>query len=139
MRAAAVLLVLVGAALFAAPVPKVKKQPTLEEKLLGKWRLVANRGVKVPNSTFHMVFLKDGKLEFHYAQPGGVPQNVSTGTVVYGEPTAESKFGSIDWAVGQGGQVRAELDHFTELTDDEFELVDPAGITQRYERVKEQK
>lgn len=139
MRTAAILLVLFGTTTFAAPVPKVKKAPTLEEKLLGKWRLVATRGVRAPNSTFHIVFMKDGKLEFRYEQPGGAPQGVSTGTYTLGEPTDENKFGTFEWTVGQGAQVRAEHDRFTDLTDDEFEVVDPAGITQRYERVKEEK
>jgi len=136
MRTAVVLLVLCGAAL-SAPVPKLKKPPATEEKLLGKWRLVANRGMVVPNSTFHMVFLKGGELEFRYEQPGvAAPQSVSTGTYTLGEPDTESKYGTFEWAVSQGGRVRTEKDRITELSDDVLEIIDPNGIVQRYERVK---
>src|SRR4051812_49579162 len=116
MRTAVVLLVLLGGTALAAPVPKLKKPPALEEKLLGKWRLVANRGVPIPNSTFHMVFLKGGELEFRYERPGGAAQQVSTGTYTLGEPDDESKYGTFEWAVPQGGQVRTEKDRITELS-----------------------
>lgn len=134
-----VVLFMLGGAVLAAPVPKLKKPPTLEEKLLGKWRLVASRGMPVPNSTFHLVFLKGGELEFRYEQPGAAPTQVFTGIYTLGEPDDESKYGTFEWTVPQHGLVRTEKDRITELSDDTFEIIDPNGVVQRYERVKEEK
>lgn len=138
MRTAAVVLLVLCGAVLAAPVPKVKKPPTLEEQLLGKWRLVANRGMVVPNSTFHMVFLKGGELEFRYEGRGVGAQPVSAGTYTLGEPDDENKYGTFEWTVTQNGLARAEKDRITELSDDALEIIDPNGIVQRYERVKEE-
>lgn len=138
MRAVLMLLVL-GGAVLAAPVPKLKKPPTLEEKLLGKWRLVVNRGMAVPNPTFHIAFQKGGELEFRYEQPGAAPTQVFTGTCTLGEPDDESKYGTFEWTVTQNGLRRTEKDRITELSDDTFEIIDPNGVVQRYERVKEEK
>lgn len=129
-------LLLFAVPVFAAPVPKAKA-PTLEEKLVGKWHLVAQRGKPVQNSTFHIVFLKGGELEFRYEGKG--PASVSKGTYKLGEPTDENKLGTFDWKIDQNGAERGELSRITELTDDVLEFKDPEGLVERFERVKEEK
>lgn len=136
MRHSVAVLLLFAVPLFAAPVPKAKG-PTLEEKVRGKWHLVAQRGKPVPNSTFHIVFMKDGELEFRYEGKGTA--TVSKGTYKVGDPTDENKLGTIDWKVNQGGAERGELSRITELTDDVLEFKDPDGQVERFERVKEEK
>lgn len=137
MRLPAVMVLLLAAPLVAAPVPKVKAK-TLEEKLLGKWKLVAAKGQPTPNSTFHVVYLKDGELEFRYESPKAVG-TVYKGKYKVGEPTDENKLGTIDWTIKQGTTERGEVSRITELTDDVLEFKDPEGLVERFERVKEDK
>lgn len=139
MRTLVAVLVLLTPPLLAAPVPKAKKPPTLEEQLLGKWRMVASRGRAIPNSTFHIVYLKDGELQFVYETPGGGPGTVYTGTYTAGAPDADNKLGTIDWKINQGGAERGELSRITELTEDILEFKDPEGVVERFQRVKEKK
>ena len=136
MRALVATLLILTPSLVAAPVPKAKA-PTLEQKLLGKWKMVASRGQPVPNSTFHFVCLKDGELEFRYEGKGKA--TVYKGTYKVGEPTDENKLGTIDWKINQNGSERGETSRITELTDDVLEFKDPEGVVERFERVKEEK
>jgi uncharacterized protein (TIGR03066 family) len=137
MRSTAVLLLVIATPLLAAPVPKAKA-PTLEDKLLGKWKLVSSQGKAVPNSTFHVAYLKDGVLEFRY-EAGKAKPTVYKGKYKLGEPTDENKLGTIDWTVKQGTTERGELSRITELSDDVLEFKDPEGLVERFERVKEEK
>ncbi len=140
MRATLVLLAAVGLAALsgaAAPVPKAKAK-TVEDKVLGKWKMVASRGEAVPTPYFHIVFKKDGELEFRREYAGREP-SVSPGKYKTAEPDAENKFGTIDWTVNEGGRERGELSRITELSDDILEFKDPDGVVERFERVKEEK
>jgi len=140
MRTLVAVLVLLTPPLLAAPVPKAKKQPTLEEQLIGKWRMVASRGQAVPNASFHIVYQKDGEMQFVYETPGGGPGTVYTGKYTAGAPDADNKLGTIDWKINQGnGFNRGELSRITELTEDILEFKDPEGVVERFERVKEKK
>jgi hypothetical protein len=121
----------------AAPVPKAKAK-TVEDKILGKWKLVASQGEAVPNSNFYVVYKKGGEMEFRREYAGAAP-SVSPGKYKTAEPTDEHKFGTIDWTVNEGGQERGELSRITELGDDVLEFKDPDGVVERFERVKEEK
>ena len=137
MRTLLAAIVLLTPPLLAAPVPKAKA-PALEQKLLGKWKMVASRGTPTPNSTFHIVYLKDGEMEFRTEFGNGKP-TVYKGSYKVGEPTDENKLGTIDWKIDQGGGERGELSRITELSDDILEFKDPSGLVERFERVKEEK
>lgn len=137
MRTVVAIILLLTPPLLAAPVPKAKA-PTLDQKLLGKWRMVASRGNPLPTSTFHIVYLKDGELEFRN-EFGDGKASVSKGTYKVGEPTDENKLGTIDWKINQGGAERGEVSRITELSDDILEFKDPEGVVERFERVKEEK
>jgi uncharacterized protein (TIGR03066 family) len=134
MRAVVATLLILTPALVAAPVPKAKA-PTLEQKLLGKWKMVASRGQAVPNSTFHFVMQKDGELEFRYEGRGN--GTVYKGSYKVGEATDENKLGTIEWRINQNGSERGETSRITELSDDILEFKDPEGVVERFERVKE--
>lgn len=122
----------------AAPVPKDKKAKSVEEKILGKWKLVASQGQAQPNSSFRVVYLKDGEMEFRHEYTGQAP-SVSKGKFKTAEPDDTNKFGTIDWTVKEGGGERGELSRITELSDDILEFKDPDGLVERFERVKEDK
>jgi hypothetical protein len=120
----------------AAPVPKEKKPRTVEEKILGKWKLVASQGEGVQASTFFVVYKKGGEMEFRREYPGA-PLSVSQGKFKTAEPDDENKLGTIDWTVKEGRRERGELSRITELSDDILEFKDPEGVVERFERVKE--
>ena len=140
MRAACVIVAVAFglSALPAAPVPKDAKKKTVADKIEGKWKLVASQGEATPNSTFHIVFKKDGELEFRREYPGQAA-DVSRGKYKAAEPSDEHKLGTIDWTVKESGAERGELSRITELTDDVLEFKDPEGLVERFERVKEEK
>lgn len=138
MRPAAAFLLLIAVPLLAAPVPKVKEK-TLEDKLLGKWKLVASQGKPNPNSNFHVAYLKDGELEFRYEYGEKEKAIVYKGNYKVGQPTNEDKLGTIDWTINQGATERGEVSRITELSDDVLEFKDPDGLVERFERVKEEK
>lgn len=121
----------------AAPVPKAKAK-TVEEKILGKWKLVASQGEPVKTPYFYVVYKKDGEMEFR-RELAGQPPLVSPGKYKTAEPTDEHKFGTIDWTVNEDGDERGELSRITELGDDVLEFKDPDGLVERFERVKEEK
>jgi uncharacterized protein (TIGR03066 family) len=138
MRLTCVVTAVLAACVFAAaaPVPKDKKKKTLEDKVLGKWKLIASQGEAVPTPYFYIVYKKDGEMEFRREYAGRAP-SVSKGKYKPGEPDDENKLGTIDWTVNEGGGERGELSRITELTDDVLEFKDPQGVVERFERVKE--
>jgi uncharacterized protein (TIGR03066 family) len=121
----------------AAPVPKAKAK-TVEEKVLGKWKMVTSQGEPVRTPYFYIVYKKGGEMEFRREYAGQEP-SVSPGKYKAAEPTDEHKFGTIDWTVNEGGAERGELSRITELTDDVLEFKDPDGLVERFERVKDEK
>lgn len=132
-----VLTAVFGLSALAAPVPKAKAK-TVEEKVLGKWKLVASQGEPVKTPYFYIVYKKDGELEFRREYAGREP-SVSPGKYKTAEPDAENKFGTIDWTVNEGGSERGELSRITELSDDILEFKDPDGLVERFERMKDEK
>jgi uncharacterized protein (TIGR03066 family) len=136
---ALVLMLAVGWALApAAPVPKAKAK-TLDEKVLGKWKLVASQGQPQPNSNFRIVYKKGGELEFHREQGAGREPVVFKGKYKTAEPTDENKLGTIEWTINEDGEERGEVSRITELEDDVLEFKDPQGLVERFERVKDEK
>ena len=120
----------------AAPVPKVKAK-SVEEKLIGKWKMVgSDNGV---SSNFYVVYKKGGEMEFRYEDNAGQARTVYQGKFKAGEPDDTYKLGSIDWTVKQGGGERGEVSKILEFTDDILEFVDPQGVKEKFERVKEEK
>jgi uncharacterized protein (TIGR03066 family) len=136
MRAVLPLLaVLVAAVAVAAPVPKAVKAKSIEDRIVGKWKMVGgDNGV---SSGFYVVYAKGGAMEFRYEDGGGTARTVYPGKFKTTEPDGENKLGTIDWAVTQGGRERGEVSRILELTEDTLEFVDPQGVKERFERVKE--
>lgn len=136
MRAVFTLMtLLVAAVAVAAPVPKAVKAKTVEDRIVGKWKMVGgDNGV---SSGFHVVYAKGGAMEFRYEDAGGNARTVYQGKFKTTEPDANNKLGTIDWTVVQGGRERGEVSRILELTDDTLEFVDPQGVKERFERVKE--
>lgn len=125
------------AVLLAAPVPKEKKAKTVEEKVVGRWKMTgSDNGV---SSNFYIVFGKGGELEFRYDYDTGRPSTVYPGKFKTTEPDDENKLGTIDWTVKQGAGERGEVSRILELTDDILEFVDPKGVKEKFERVREEK
>jgi uncharacterized protein (TIGR03066 family) len=135
MRTVFPLLAILAAAIApAAPVPKAAKAKTVEDRLVGKWKMVGgDNGV---SSGFCVVYAKGGEMEFRY-EGGGNARTVYPGKFKTTEPDDENKFGTIDWTVTQGGRERGEVSRILELSDDTLEFVDPQGVKERFERVKE--
>jgi uncharacterized protein (TIGR03066 family) len=128
---------LFAAGTLAAPVPKEKEaKKTTEQKLLGKWKLVdtSGDGGVDDTSSFYVVFKEKGELESVYetkGQPGKPTVYAGTYKVVDDE--------KIDFTVTELGQKRSEVLTITTLTDTEVSWVDADKVTEKFERVKEEK
>jgi hypothetical protein len=126
-----------GLPAMAAPVPKAVKSKSVEERLLGKWRMVSSdNGV---SNNFHVIYSKSGVMEFRYEDGNGRVRTTYPGKFKANEPTEDDKLGTIDWTVQQGGGERGERSRILELTDDALEFVDPQGVKEKFQRVKDEK
>lgn len=113
-----------------------KKEKTVEEKLIGKWKMVKANGEAVAFD-FFIVYKKGGEMEF--VRGTGDDAEVSKGKYKTAEPDKDNKLGTVDWTVNEGGNERGELSKINELTDDKLAFTDPQGIREDFERVKEKK
>jgi uncharacterized protein (TIGR03066 family) len=119
----------------AAPVPKEIKKKSFEDRLVGKWKMIASdNGV---SSNFFVVYKKGGEMELRYEDNSGRASTVYHGKFKAVEPDENYKLGSIDWTVKQGNRERGEVSKILELTDDILEFEDPEGVKEKFERVKE--
>lgn len=122
---------------FAAPVPKDKKK-TVEDRILGTWKLAKTDAGVVASYTFTITFKKGGEMAFTRTYSGDdIPPSTSPGKFKTTEPDEKYKFGSIDWTVKEGNRERGEVSKILELTDDVLEFEDPDGRKEKFERVKE--
>ena len=127
------------APVVAAPVPKEKKK-TVEDKIVGTWKLVKTENGTATGYTFTITFKAGGEMSFTRSYPGNdIPPRVSPGKFKAGEPNEMYKFGSIDWKVKEGNVERGEVSKILKLTDTEMEFEDPQGLKESFERVKEEK
>lgn len=123
----------------AAPVPKEKKK-TVEEKIVGTWKLVKTDNGPASGYAFTITFKAGGEMSFTRSYPGNdIPPRVSPGKFKAGEPDEKYKLGSIDWKVKEGNAERGEVSKILKLTDTEMEFEDPEGLKESFERVKEEK
>ncbi len=119
----------------AAPVPK--KKTTLEDKLVGTWRLVREKGEN-PGYTLYVEYKAGGVLEVRYEYAGDLlPKETYTGTYKAIEPDDANPLGSIDWTIDEPTGPRSEVAKVSTLTADELTEVDPKGKAERFERVKQ--
>jgi uncharacterized protein (TIGR03066 family) len=128
-----------GLAVTAAPVPKDDKKDdkkSLEDKLIGKWKMVKASGEAV-EFDFFIVYKKGGEMEFH--RGSGDEAEVSKGKFKTIDPDKDNKLGTIDWTVNEGGNERGEVSKINELTEDKLTFTDPEGVKEEFERVKEKK
>lgn len=124
---------------FAAPIPKEKKK-TVEEKIVGTWKLVKTDSGEVSGYTFTITFKKGGEMAFTRTYEGNdIPARTSPGKFKAGEPDDKYKLGSIDWTVKEGNSERGEVSKILKLTDEEMEFEDPDGLKESFVRVKEEK
>lgn len=124
-----------GLMAVAAPTPKADKK-TLEDQLVGKWKLVKTNDEAV-DLDFFIVYKKGGEMEFHRGQ--GENAQVSKGKYTAKDPDKEYKLGSIDWTVNESGESRGEVSKILILSEDKLKFEDPQGVTEEFERVKEKK
>lgn len=123
----------------AAPVPKEKKK-TVEEKIVGTWKLVKTDSGNVSGYTFTITFKKGGEMAFTRTYDGNdIPARTSPGKFKATEPDEKYKLGSIDWTVKEGSSERGEVSKILKLTDDEMEFEDPDGLKESFQRVKDEK
>jgi len=137
----AVFAVSLGALLMAADPPKEekkdeKKVKSLEDQLLGTWKLVKSDG-NDPEGPFQIVYKKGGVLEFHIGE--GDQTTIHKGKYKAIDPDKDNKLGTIDWTIDEGGSERGEVSKINELTADKLTFTDPQGIKEEFERVKEKK
>lgn len=129
-------LVCILGTVVAAPVPKPKAK-TLEQKLIGTWKLVPENGKNL-GYTLYLEYKAGGAMEIRYEFTGNqLPPDVYAGTYQAIDPDAENKLGSINWSVTEDGRTRSEVAKITQLTDDELTEVDPKGVVEVFVRVKE--
>jgi uncharacterized protein (TIGR03066 family) len=136
------LILMVASAMFgldamAAPVPKAVKAKTVEDRLIGKWKMISSDNGSSTN--FHVIYSKNGVMEFRYEDANGRISTSYPGKFKASEPDSENKIGTIDWTVKQGNSERGEKSRILELTDDVLEFVDPEGVKERFQRVKDDK
>lgn len=138
MRATLVLMAaMFGLDAMAAPVPKAVKAKTVEDRLIGKWKMISSDNGTSTN--FHVIYSKNGVMEFRYEDANGRIGTSYSGKFKASEPDGENKIGTIDWTVQQGGGERGEKSRILELTDDVLEFVDPQGVKEKFQRVKDDK
>ena len=129
----------VGITAAAAPVPKDKKK-TVEDKIVGTWKMVKTDAGPVTAYTFTITFKKGGEMAFTRSYPDDdLPPRTSPGKFKAGEPDDTHKLGSIDWKVTEGDVERGEVSKVLKLTDAEMEFEDPQGRKESFERVKDGK
>lgn len=119
----------------AAPVPKPAKK-TVEEKLVGKWRMVKSDGNdngKPQGYEFYVIFKEKGELElrYEYAAEGAAPQTY-TGTFKVIDDT------KIDYSVKIGARTKTEVLTIDKLTDTEVAWTDPDKLKEELEKVKDE-
>ena len=132
-------LVGIGVAATAAPVPKDRKK-TVEDKIVGTWKMVKTDASVVMGYTFTITFKKGGEMAFTRSYPDNdIPPRTSPGKFKAGEPDDKNKLGTIDWTVREGDADRGEVSKILELTADVMEFEDPDGRKEKFERVKEEK
>jgi uncharacterized protein (TIGR03066 family) len=134
MRVLAALLVF-ALPVVAAPVPKAKAKTT-EQKLIGKWKMVASDGTAntvAKSYEFYVVFKEKGEMELRYEYDGDVKATSYTGTfkVLDGD--------KIDYTVDVNGRKKTEVLTIDKLTDTEVSWTDPDKLTESLVRVKEDK
>ena len=119
---------------LAAPVPKAKAKTT-EQKLIGKWRMVAsdtNAGGQ-KGYDFYVIFKEKGELELRYEYDAGKTSQSYTGTF---KVIDDDK---IDYTVTVGRTKKTEVLTIDKLTDTEVAWTDPDKLKESLERVKEDK
>lgn len=122
----------------AAPVPKAKTK-TVEEKVIGTWKLVPEKG-KNPGYTLFVEYKTNGVMVFRTVYDQNLlPTEEYTGTYTVVEPDEVNKFGTIDWSIKDADGRRSETARISKLTDDELTEVDPKGVVEHFERVKPEK
>jgi len=131
MRAIAVVLLIclsIGA-LFGAPIPKKLRAKSLEQQILGSWKLTG----KQMNYKFIIEYKPDGELEFR--REYNLRTSVSLGTYRVEQPNPTYPLGSITWSVDEGGgRERGETSKITSLTETQLTIVDPEGMIEEFER-----
>jgi uncharacterized protein (TIGR03066 family) len=124
---------------LAAPVPKDLKK-SLEDRLVGVWKMVKSDTGVISTYTFTITFKKGGDMVFTRTNENNqIPTRVSAGKFKAGEPNNEYKLGSIDWKVTEPGGERGEVSKILKLTDTEMIFEDPEGLKETFERVKDEK
>lgn len=122
----------------AAPVPKAVKakpkstEPTLEQKLIGTWRL--------DGEDVYVEYMPGGVLEMRFESAGGGCLTLrSPRAYKVLEPDAEYPLGRLDADYGFRGIVKLApgLELIEKVTGDEMVKRNSAGVVQRYERVKD--
>lgn len=130
----------VGLNAVAAPIPKDEKAKTVEEKIVGTWKLVKSDAPLTDGVTFEITYKKGGEMEFTRTfEDKDTPKQVTKGKFKTSEPDDKNKLGTIDWTVKEGDEDRGELSKILELTDDKIVLEDPEGLKETFERVKPKK
>lgn len=131
---AGLLIVLSVVALSAAPVPKPKGK-TIEQKLIGKWRMVhsdSDNGKVEKGYEFYVIFKEKGELELRYEYAGDVKPQSYFGTF---KVIDDDK---IDYTVMVGRTTKTEVLTISKLTDTEVAWTDPDKLKETLERVKEE-
>lgn len=112
----------VGLSAVADPVPKIKAKTT-QEKLVGKWNLVKQKGTEI--NDIWVEFEKDGKMKLHFGQ--------GMGNVTYkGKYKADKDV--IEYEIDMDGMVTGEKLKIITLTDDRLKTEDEDKIEEEFER-----
>jgi uncharacterized protein (TIGR03066 family) len=118
---------LFGTALVAAPVPKT--EPTMAEKVVGKWKLAKSRGT-APDQLHVVEFTKDGKMILTVGEGDDA-------VVFKGKYKVEKE--AIDYELMFGEDKKAEALKIKKITDKAMTTEDPDGIVEEFERIEEKK
>lgn len=113
-----------------------KKAKSLEDQLLGKWKMVKSDGNDTEGN-FHIVYKKGGVMEFHIGT--GDDAVIHKGKYKAIDADKDNKLGTIDWTIDEGGSERGEVSKINELSADKLAFTDPQGVKEEFERVKEKK
>lgn len=122
----------------AAATARDEKAKTIEEKLLGTWKLVKSDAPLGEGFTFTITYKKGGEMLFTRTfDDKDTPKQVSKGTFKVKEPDEKNKNGAVDWKVKEGDEERGEIGKILKLTEKEFVMEDPEGLKETFERVVE--
>ena len=113
----------------AAPVPKERPDA---EKLVGTWKLV--KSTNMPNGPavdLTLELTKDGKMSVRQSRGGGA------GTAYEGEYKLVKNEMSYTLRLG-GGMTKQETLTIKKLTEGQLHVVDPDGIQEDFERVRQE-